>query len=311
MVCRSGAGRENSPREVRVRGGVAKKDGVDERQPSLRDSLKVTWLQWRGPGTAKFEPDQARVLDADGKQTSTGGKATTQGHVRHPRDIRPQGLRRRHERLLDSARRNRDRDRRRRTRRRRQVRWHIAHWSQVCSRARLPWRRCSRSLAVIERGKPTTLRGEVVEISCYQKKGIAGGTGDAHAACAKECAQKGLALGLSDRWRRHLQDCRQPDRRQQRQARALHREAGGAVWHAGGAVQQLRRATVVRRAEDCAGEEGELARSFSRCSSPRFSEVINPPTGARMSPSTGTSRRSFSIAVRAAIGLVEARRSVC
>ena len=51
-------------------------------------------------------------------------------------------------------------------------------------------------LAVIERGKPTTLRGEIVEISCYQKKGIAGGTGDAHAACAKECAQKGLALGL-------------------------------------------------------------------------------------------------------------------
>ena len=51
-------------------------------------------------------------------------------------------------------------------------------------------------LAVIERGKPTTLRGEIVEISCYQKKGISGGTGDQHADCAKECAQKGLALGL-------------------------------------------------------------------------------------------------------------------
>ena len=58
-------------------GAAAKKDGADERQPSLRDSLKVTWLQWRGPGTAKFDPDQARVLDADGKQTSTVGKATT------------------------------------------------------------------------------------------------------------------------------------------------------------------------------------------------------------------------------------------
>jgi hypothetical protein len=49
---------------------------------------------------------------------------------------------------------------------------------------------------VIERGKPTTLRGEVVEISCYQAKGIAGGTGAAHIACAKECAAKGRALGL-------------------------------------------------------------------------------------------------------------------
>lgn len=51
-------------------------------------------------------------------------------------------------------------------------------------------------LGVIERDKPTTLRGEIVEISCYQKKGITGGTGGAHAVCAKECADKGLALGL-------------------------------------------------------------------------------------------------------------------
>jgi hypothetical protein len=58
-------------------GAAAKNEGADERQPPLRDSLKVTWLQWRGPGTAKFDPDQARVLDADGKQTSTVGKATT------------------------------------------------------------------------------------------------------------------------------------------------------------------------------------------------------------------------------------------
>jgi hypothetical protein len=51
-------------------------------------------------------------------------------------------------------------------------------------------------VGVIERGKPTTLRGEIVEISCYQKKGVAGGTGEAHIACAKDCAAKGLALGL-------------------------------------------------------------------------------------------------------------------
>jgi hypothetical protein len=51
-------------------------------------------------------------------------------------------------------------------------------------------------VGVIEKGKPMTLRGEIVEISCYQKKGIAGGTGAAHVACAKECAAKGLSLGL-------------------------------------------------------------------------------------------------------------------
>jgi hypothetical protein len=51
-------------------------------------------------------------------------------------------------------------------------------------------------VGVIEKGKPTTLRGEIVEISCYQKKGVAGGTGEAHIACAKDCAAKGLALGL-------------------------------------------------------------------------------------------------------------------
>jgi hypothetical protein len=51
-------------------------------------------------------------------------------------------------------------------------------------------------VGVIERGKPTTLRGEIVEISCYQKKGVAGGTGEAHAACAKECAAKGLPVGI-------------------------------------------------------------------------------------------------------------------
>jgi hypothetical protein len=51
-------------------------------------------------------------------------------------------------------------------------------------------------LNVIERGKPMVLRGEVVEISCYQAKGIEAGTGAAHVACAKECAAKGRSLGL-------------------------------------------------------------------------------------------------------------------
>jgi hypothetical protein len=51
-------------------------------------------------------------------------------------------------------------------------------------------------LAVIEKGKPTTLRGEVVEISCYQQKGVSGGTGPGHVACAKDCAKQGKSLGL-------------------------------------------------------------------------------------------------------------------
>jgi hypothetical protein len=34
----------------------------------LNDSLRVSWVQWRGPGTARFEPKVIRVVD---------GKATT------------------------------------------------------------------------------------------------------------------------------------------------------------------------------------------------------------------------------------------
>lgn len=50
---------------------------------------------------------------------------------------------------------------------------------------------------VISRGAPTTLRGEVVDISCYRQKSVAGGTGAAHVACAKECvAKKDAALGI-------------------------------------------------------------------------------------------------------------------
>jgi hypothetical protein len=40
-----------------------------------------------------------------------------------------------------------------------------------------------------------TLRGEIVEASCFAK-GVAQSTGAGHVACAKECAQKGQALGI-------------------------------------------------------------------------------------------------------------------
>ena len=41
-----------------------------------------------------------------------------------------------------------------------------------------------------------TVRGEIVEVSCYTKLGIDKSTGAAHAACAKECVAKGQPLAI-------------------------------------------------------------------------------------------------------------------
>ena len=41
-----------------------------------------------------------------------------------------------------------------------------------------------------------TMKGEVVEVSCYSKRGVEKGTGPAHVACAIECAKQGKVLGL-------------------------------------------------------------------------------------------------------------------
>lgn len=50
---------------------------------------------------------------------------------------------------------------------------------------------------VINRSAPMTLSGEIVDISCYKQKGVAGGTGAAHVECAKLCVlTKGAALGI-------------------------------------------------------------------------------------------------------------------
>jgi hypothetical protein len=54
--------------------GAASADGA---MPSLRDALKVSWVQWRGPGKASFNPAEVRVLEVDGKYSGTSGKATT------------------------------------------------------------------------------------------------------------------------------------------------------------------------------------------------------------------------------------------
>jgi hypothetical protein len=50
---------------------------------------------------------------------------------------------------------------------------------------------------VINRGAPTTLTGEIVDISCYKQKGVAAGTGAAHMDCAKLCVRtKGAGVGI-------------------------------------------------------------------------------------------------------------------
>lgn len=50
---------------------------------------------------------------------------------------------------------------------------------------------------VIKRSAPMTLTGEIVDISCYKAKGVAGGTGAAHVDCAKICIlQKDAAVGI-------------------------------------------------------------------------------------------------------------------
>src|SRR5262245_15385402 len=50
---------------------------------------------------------------------------------------------------------------------------------------------------VINRGPSVTFTGEVVDISCYKEKGVAGGTGKAHIECAKICVRdKDARLGI-------------------------------------------------------------------------------------------------------------------
>lgn len=45
-------------------------------------------------------------------------------------------------------------------------------------------------------GEELTLKGEVVEVSCYSKQGVAKGTGADHVPCATDCAKQGKALGV-------------------------------------------------------------------------------------------------------------------
>lgn len=41
-----------------------------------------------------------------------------------------------------------------------------------------------------------TIRGEIVEVSCYSKLGVEKSTGATHVACAKDCVSKGQPLAI-------------------------------------------------------------------------------------------------------------------
>lgn len=51
-------------------------------------------------------------------------------------------------------------------------------------------------LATLGAQNAMTLRGEIVEVSCYTKLGIDKSTGADHVACAKDCVSKGQALAI-------------------------------------------------------------------------------------------------------------------
>jgi hypothetical protein len=51
-------------------------------------------------------------------------------------------------------------------------------------------------LATSSAQQPLTVRGEIVEVSCYTKLGVDKSTGAAHVACAKDCVSKGQALAI-------------------------------------------------------------------------------------------------------------------
>jgi hypothetical protein len=51
------------------------------------------------------------------------------------------------------------------------------------------------TLVAQDLGSAMTLKGEIVEVSCFSK-GVAQSTGASHVTCAKECVQKGQPLAI-------------------------------------------------------------------------------------------------------------------
>jgi hypothetical protein len=50
--------------------------------------------------------------------------------------------------------------------------------------------------ALFAAAEEIVLRGEVVDVTCYSKQGVAKGTGIGHVSCALDCARKDKPLGL-------------------------------------------------------------------------------------------------------------------
>jgi hypothetical protein len=55
---------------------LRERPGRGEGGANLKQLLRASWLQWRGPGRVTFEPEVVPVTDADGKNTRTVGTAT-------------------------------------------------------------------------------------------------------------------------------------------------------------------------------------------------------------------------------------------
>ena len=51
---------------------------------NLRQLLRVSWFQWRGPGRAKFDPESVPVTNAAGMYSRDGGSATTKATFDKP-----------------------------------------------------------------------------------------------------------------------------------------------------------------------------------------------------------------------------------
>jgi hypothetical protein len=67
------------PKPIRQGGRGRGEAGTD-----LKLLLRVTWLQWRGPGHVKFDPEVVPVTDAAGQNTRTVGRATTKATFDKP-----------------------------------------------------------------------------------------------------------------------------------------------------------------------------------------------------------------------------------
>ena len=95
-----------------------------------------------------------------------------------------------------------------------------------------------------------TLTGEIVDISCYKSKGVAGGTGAAHVDCAKMCVlEKGAQVGILSDGDGLFKIWGPMAASKYAKVLPYHRPAGRDHRHRSHALEQLRR-PLVRTAID-------------------------------------------------------------